>query len=84
LPANNYRWYENTSVKNDANVYAKWQQDLTQNLQVFTDLQVRRVSYSISGFRENPGLAADKQYTFFNPKAGLTYHNKSLDCFCFL
>ena len=81
LPANNYRWYENTSVKNDANVYAKWQQDLTQNLQVFTDMQVRRVSYSISGFRENPGLAADKQYSFFNPKAGLTYHNKTWTVF---
>lgn len=73
LPQNNLRWYDNTAVKNDANVYAKWQQRIFPNLSVFTDLQVRRVSHDISGFRNNPGLSVDQQYTFFNPKAGLTY-----------
>jgi iron complex outermembrane receptor protein len=60
-------------VKNDANVYAKWQQSLFANLSFFADLQLRGVGYSISGFRNNPGLSVDEQYAFFNPKAGLTY-----------
>jgi iron complex outermembrane receptor protein len=66
-------WYDNDAQKGDWNVYGKWQQNLTPKLQWFTDLQVRRVSYTANGFRDHPDLNIDEAYTFFNPKAGLSY-----------
>ena len=67
------RWYNNDADKSDMNVYGKWQQNLTPALQLFTDLQVRHVGYKANGFRDNPTLRIDNKYTFFNPKAGLSY-----------
>ena len=69
----NYRWYDNSANKNDFTTYAKWTEKLSENLFGFVDLQVRTVQYDISGFRNNPKLAVDNNYTFFNPKAGITY-----------
>lgn len=77
----NNRYYFNNAKKADANVYLKWQQDLAKHLQFFADLQVRRVNYRINGFDENPTLLVDKINTFFNPKAGLTYHKNNLTVF---
>jgi iron complex outermembrane receptor protein len=73
LPENNTRWYDNDATKHDANVYAKMQQELLPNLHAFADLQVRRVRHRITGFRYNPDLRVNEGYTFFNPKAGLTF-----------
>ncbi|WP_346237330.1 TonB-dependent receptor [Niabella insulamsoli] len=68
-----YKWYDLTAFKNDMNVYAKLQQQLITNFYGFLDLQLRQVNYKINGFRKNPGLISDNDYTFFNPKAGLSY-----------
>lgn len=81
LPQDHHKWYDNHSVKNDASVYAKWQQILFPSFQFFADLQVRRVTYLINGFRNNPGLTVDQQYTFLNPKAGFTYHKNNWTAF---
>lgn len=67
------RWYDNNGDKADLNVYGKWQQNLTANWQVFTDLQYRQVDYQIDGFRYNPDLRVDEAYHFFNPKVGISY-----------
>ncbi|HVF81568.1 MAG TPA: outer membrane beta-barrel protein, partial [Flavisolibacter sp.] len=77
----NHIWYSNDALKNDWNVYGKWQYRLSEKLQTFTDLQVRSVNYSINGFRDNPTIKANKQYRFFNPKAGLTYTAKNWNFF---
>ncbi|MDB5205761.1 MAG: TonB-dependent receptor [Flavisolibacter sp.] len=77
----NHIWYNNDAIKNDWNVYGKLQYRLSQNLQAFTDLQLRGVNYSINGFRNNPTIDVDKQYRFFNPKAGLTYTMKNWTLF---
>ncbi|MBD0280501.1 MAG: TonB-dependent receptor plug domain-containing protein, partial [Flavisolibacter sp.] len=74
LPAPKVRWYDNDAWKGDANVYTKWQQDLTPAFQSFIDLQYRRVDYNINGFRDNPALSVKNNYNFFNPKAGISYH----------
>ncbi|RYZ59197.1 MAG: TonB-dependent receptor, partial [Chitinophagaceae bacterium] len=81
LPQDNYRWYDNNAVKKDLSVYTKWQQNLSSRFQFFADLQLRHVDYNIDGFRNNPGLTVDNRYTFFNPKAGLTYHNQNWTAF---
>lgn len=67
------RWYDNDGEKADFNIYGKWQQNLSPEWQVFTDLQYRRVHYTTNGFRDNPGIPIDQTYNFFNPKLGLSY-----------
>ncbi len=69
----NYRWYDLTAYKNDVSGYTKWTQRIANNWQTFVDLQLRSVNYSINGFRNNPGLKVKNNYTFFNPKAGITF-----------
>ncbi|MGV3657348.1 MAG: TonB-dependent receptor [Chitinophagaceae bacterium] len=74
----NGRWYDNDADKNDWNVYGKWQQQLAPSLQLFTDLQLRRIGYRADGFRDYPTLSVDESYTFFNPKAGLSYTKNNI------
>lgn len=71
---NPFNYYNLDAHKNDFTIYGKWQQDINNNLQVFTDLQLRRVNYDLNGFKDNPGLIVNKNYSFFNPKLGLSYH----------
>lgn len=77
----NKTYYTNDAIKADWNVYAKWQQALTQKLQAYVDLQTRQVAYVLNGFRYNPQLNIRQRYSFFNPKAGLTYHDKTWTAF---
>ncbi|HTN45266.1 MAG TPA: TonB-dependent receptor [Flavipsychrobacter sp.] len=70
---NDYEWYHLPVQKNDFNIYAKAQHTLQENLILFGDLQLRSLSYNIHGFRKNPGIDVNANYTFFNPKAGITY-----------
>lgn len=67
-----HRWYRNDAQKNDFNNYLKAQHRLGK-LTLFADMQLRMVSYFMNGFRKNPDLRPDADYTFFNPKAGLNY-----------
>jgi iron complex outermembrane receptor protein len=72
VPAD-YRWYNLTAHKTDANIYGKLEQQLAAHLYGYADLQLRSVQYKINGFRKNPGVSTDEQYLFFNPKFGLSY-----------
>ncbi len=80
IPAN-YQWYNNNADKNDASLYVKYTEKLGDHLQSFIDLQARNIDYTIRGFRNNPSLTVEKNYTFFNPKAGLTYFKKNTQAF---
>ncbi|RYD79192.1 MAG: TonB-dependent receptor, partial [Sphingobacteriales bacterium] len=77
----NHEWYNNDAIKKDYSLYTKWTEQLGKGFQTFIDLQVRKVDYSIGGFRNNPGLSVDKSYSFFNPKAGLTYSWKNMQAY---
>lgn len=68
-----YKWYQLTAFKKDLSGYVKWTQQINNNLQTFVDLQVRSVDYNINGFRNNPSLWVKNNFTFFNPKTGITY-----------
>lgn len=68
-----FRWYQLTAYKRDYSGYIKWMQRVSNNWQTFADIQVRAVDYRINGFRNNPALRIKNNYTFFNPKAGITY-----------
>ena len=68
------RYYDNTGIKNDFNIYAKLNTALSNRLGLFVDVQYRNVYYSIEGI-DNDQILLDEanRYNFFNPKAGLTY-----------
>lgn len=66
----NQEYYKDHSTKTDANVYTKATYTL-DNLWVFyADLQYRNVTYKANG--KSTGIV-DDHFSFFNPKAGITY-----------
>ncbi len=69
----NHSYYNNDGSKNDYNLYTKWTQKIVKGFYSFVDIQGRHVSYTIKGFRKNPGISINESYEFFNPKAGLTF-----------
>ena len=73
----NYRWYNLKAHKKDFSIYNKWIQQWSSNWQSFVDVQVRNIDYKIHGFRDNPALEIKENYTFLNPKFGITYNNKN-------
>ncbi len=76
-----HKFYDNSSVKTDANLYAKVNYDLTEKISAFGDVQYRRIYYKMEGVDydllpdgSKKLLDQDHSYDFFNPKAGLYYH----------
>ncbi|WP_161890070.1 TonB-dependent receptor [Pontibacter russatus] len=68
------RYYENDSEKTDFNIFAKVNYGLTDKLYVFGDLQLRTVRYSFLGYdNDGENITQEADYTFWNPKAGMTY-----------
>ncbi len=68
------RYYDNRAVKKDFNIYAKAFYDITDQLNLFGDLQMRKINYTYGGvdndLREIDGK---ENFNFFNPKFGFTY-----------
>ncbi len=69
----NFRYYDKYAIKKDFSVYTKFTQQLNVNFQTFLDLQVRHILYKNDGYADNSTLSVYKNYTFFNPKFGITY-----------
>ena len=67
------RWYDLDANKNDLTIYFKQQTKISSLVSVFYDLQYRKVKYDLYGFRNNPDLIIKNNYSFFNPKAGLSF-----------
>ena len=68
------RYYDNTATKTDANIYAKAHYALDNNMLLFFDAQVRNIQYTADGpDADGRIIDVDADYTFFNPKAGITW-----------
>lgn len=68
-----YRYYFGTADKNEFTTFAKATWRIDDTWSVFGDLQGRFVSYETSGLNDDrEDFVIDKNYSFFNPKAGLT------------
>lgn len=63
-------YYDRPGDKKDVNIFAKATYKLSNNLDVFIDLQQRRVIYAAE-VKESPMV--DETYNFFNPKAGISF-----------
>lgn len=72
IPAE-YKWYDLKADKTDINAYTKYNRSLSEDMDVFADIQFRNVSYNLNGFRQNPLLLIRNNYNFINPKLGLSY-----------
>jgi iron complex outermembrane recepter protein len=73
----NYTYSNVPANKEDLNLYAKLLQTLGSGFFGFVDVQGRFVNYDIKGFESNPGIRISKNYTFFNPKAGISFNKNN-------
>ncbi len=72
------RYYDNTAIKDDRNVYAKGTYELKPGFNLFGDLQVRGISYTFNGINDDlRQVDGQESYTFFNPKFGFSYEKGS-------
>ena len=77
-----YEYYRNSANKWDFNTYAKvnWRviNKAQEKLSLYADMQYRFIRYTMRGVSDDSmmDLPFDKDFHFFNPKAGLTYQNR--------
>jgi iron complex outermembrane receptor protein len=70
----NHQWYFNNGLKTDFNFFAKEHYQITEKINLFADLQYRRISYVLSGIDDDLHDVSQKhEYHFFNPKFGIYY-----------
>lgn len=70
----NYEWYNNNGLKKDYNIYAKYNYQITEKINLFIDLQFRKIDYSINGIDDDlRDLEQSYDFNFFNPKFGIYY-----------
>ena len=80
---NQYKYYDSDARKLDGNVFLKAAYHLSDQWDIFADLQYRHVSYETNGINDkfyddesgyyNQRLDIDKKYDFLNPKAGFSW-----------
>ena len=69
-----FQWYYNKGLKKDFNVFAKYNYQVAEKLNLFADLQYRKINYSVNGIDDDlRSLFLEHDFNFFNPKLGLFY-----------
>ena len=69
-----HEWYRGIGLKKDFNVFAKYNYELAENLNLFADFQFRKIDYTIDGLDDDlRDLAQSHKFEFFNPKVGVFY-----------
>ncbi len=77
-------YYFGTSDKTDFNVYGKANFAITEKLAGYADLQLRTIHYETDGILDDGSqFLNDDNFSFFNPKAGLTYELNMVNQFYF-
>ncbi len=77
-------YYSGTADKTDFNVYGKANFAITEKLAGYADLQLRTVHYETDGILDDGSqFLNDDNFSFFNPKAGLTYELNMANQFYF-
>lgn len=67
-------YYFGKGNKTEASAFAKADFNITQNWSGYLDLQGRTITYETRGSNSDvENFIIDKSYTFFNPKAGVSY-----------
>jgi iron complex outermembrane recepter protein len=76
-----YKYFNAPAHKNDLNLYGKVMQTLGAGFTGFLDLQERFTNYKIDGFDDHPDLHIEKNYSFFNPKAGISFNKNNYQAY---
>ena len=77
-------YYFNQADKTDFNIYGKANFAITEKLAGYADLQLRTVNYETDGLLDDQSrFLNDDNFSFFNPKAGLTYELNPFNQFYF-
>jgi iron complex outermembrane receptor protein len=76
LPKPNYEYYRNRGEKLDYNAFVKMSYGFAEYFSAYADLQYRGIHYTIKGSDDKAGdnVNVDKVFSFFNPKAGVSYN----------
>jgi iron complex outermembrane receptor protein len=70
----NHEYYRNLGVKKTVSGFAKSIYNISEDLKLFTDIQFRKINYSIDGTIDyNSSFKTDDNLFFVNPKIGLMY-----------
>lgn len=78
------RYYQSNTKKNDANIFGKLTYKLNDDWTIFTDIQNRFVTIKTAGLTsDRDPINVDENYSFFNPKAGLTFKASNHNSFYF-
>lgn len=68
------KYYFSDASKNEVTVFSKATYKLNNKWQFFVDLQGRFIDYSTGGITSDlTEIGVDKNFSFFNPKTGITY-----------
>ncbi len=68
------KWYDNTGIKKQFDLFGKANYQITKPLNLFADLQVRGIDHKIEGIHDNLlDISQQHHFIFFNPKLGLFY-----------
>ena len=84
LAHGDYKYYDSDAHKLDGNVFLKAAYHISEQWDVFGDIQYRHVGYKTDGINDkfyddesgyyNQKLDIDKKYDFLNPKAGFSWN----------
>ncbi|MCX6234029.1 MAG: TonB-dependent receptor [Bacteroidetes bacterium] len=67
-------YYKNIGRKSDGNIYLKAEYTLAKKINLFADMQLRMIDYSIKGTHDNlANIDQQPHFDFFNPKTGVLY-----------
>ncbi|MFL1010867.1 TonB-dependent receptor [Flavisericum labens] len=76
------RYYDGDATKNDFSVFSKATFKVAEKITGFLDFQGRFVSYKTNGLNSDRAeFNTDADFSFFNPKLGLTYRNSEFSSF---
>ena len=68
-------FYNGNGLKKDFSNFIKSIYQISNDISIYADLQLRKIDYITSGSTSNiDELAVNKKYSFFNPKAGFNYN----------
>ncbi len=75
----NRHYYDGRVIKNDFNVYLKFNYELKQRVNFYVDVQYRYVNHNTHGIDDDlSAYSINKTWHFINPKAGVLYKIKHL------
>lgn len=70
----NHEWYRSQGKKEDFNIFAKLNYQLTAKLSLYADVQYRHINYRINGIDDDlRNLNQTHLFDFLNPKVGAYY-----------